>query len=98
MDYTITPLTPHTGAEIRGLDLTGTVDPETHQALNRAFADHHVLVIRGQNFTPPQFLCGGTTLRRTAAARQEGAARPRLSADVLCLERADGAGQALYLG
>jgi len=53
MEYTITPLTGHTGAEVRGLDLNQCVDAETRGALNRAFADHHVLVIRGQEFTPP---------------------------------------------
>jgi taurine dioxygenase len=56
MAYTITPLTPHTGAEVRGLDLNDGVGAETRRALNRAFVDHHVLVIRGQAFTPPQFL------------------------------------------
>jgi taurine dioxygenase len=56
MDYTITPLSPHTGAEVRGLDLNQDVDSETRAALNRAFADHHVLVIRDQQFTPPQFI------------------------------------------
>jgi taurine dioxygenase len=56
VDYTIIPLTDHIGAEIRGLDLTNRVAPETRAALNRAFADHHVLVIRDQNFTPPQFI------------------------------------------
>jgi taurine dioxygenase len=56
MEYTITPLTPHTGAEVRGIDLNEGIDPETRTALNRAFAEHHVLVIRGQQFTPPQFI------------------------------------------
>ena len=56
MEYTITPMTEHTGAEVRGLDLNQGVDAETRTALNRAFADHHVLVIRGQEFTPPQFI------------------------------------------
>jgi taurine dioxygenase len=56
MSYTIAPLTPHTGAEVRGLDLNRGVDPETRTALNRAFLDHHVLVIRDQELTPPQFL------------------------------------------
>ena len=56
MEYTITPLTRHTGAEIRGLDLNRGVDAETSGALNRAFADHHVLVIRDQEFSPPQFI------------------------------------------
>src|ERR1700724_2930847 len=56
MEYTITPLTPHTGAEVRGIDLNEGVDAETGAALNRAFAEHHVLVVRGQQFTPPQFI------------------------------------------
>jgi taurine dioxygenase len=56
MAYTIAPLTDHTGAEVRGLDLNRGVDPETRGALNRAFADHHVLAIREQQFTPGQFL------------------------------------------
>jgi taurine dioxygenase len=56
MEYTITPMTEHTGAEIRGLDLNQGVDAETRTALNRAFADHHVLVVRGQEFTPSQFI------------------------------------------
>ena len=45
MEYTITPLTPHTGAEVRGIDLNQGVDAETRAALNRAFAEHHVLAI-----------------------------------------------------
>jgi taurine dioxygenase len=69
MAYTITPLSLHTGAEIRGLDLTKPVDPETRASLNRAFATHHVLVVRDQTGLPR---------------------------DVLRLERADRAGQALY--
>ena len=56
MEYMITPLTPHTGAEVRGIDLTAEVDIETRAALNRAFAEHHVLVVRDQRFTPPQFI------------------------------------------
>ena len=56
MKYTITRLTPHTGAEVRGIDLREGVDAETRAALNRAFAEHHVLVVRGQQFTPPQFI------------------------------------------
>ena len=56
MKYTITPLTPHTGAEVRGIDLNQFVDNDTRTTLNRAFARHHVLVIRDQQFTPPQFI------------------------------------------
>ena len=56
MAYRVVPLTPHTGAEVLGLDLNRGVDAETRAALNRAFVEHHVLVIRDQAFTPPQFL------------------------------------------
>ena len=56
MAYTITPMTEHTGAEVRGLDLTKPVDAETRAALNRAFAQHHVLVVRDQKYEPGDFL------------------------------------------
>ncbi len=55
MSCTITPLTAHTGAEVRGVDLREPIDDATHAALNRAFVTHHVLVIRDQEFTPEQF-------------------------------------------
>src|SRR6266404_178244 len=41
---------------------------------------------------------GGGALRRASAARQKGAARPRLPANVLCFKRADGTRQTLHLG
>ena len=56
MAYTITPLTPHTGAEVTGLDLAKPVDAETRGALNRAWARHHVLVIRDQKYEPADFI------------------------------------------
>ncbi len=55
MSYTVTPLTGHTGAEVCGIDLANDVDPNIRADLNRAFANHHVLVIRDQEFTPPDF-------------------------------------------
>ena len=55
MAHTITPLTEHTGAEIRGLDLTKPVDAETRAVLNAAFAKHHVLVVRDQKYEPADF-------------------------------------------
>src|SRR6516165_3432830 len=91
MEYAITPLTPHTGAEVRGIDLNEGVDAETRAALNRALVEHHVLVIRGQQFTPPQFI---------AAAQVFGELfqHDKRELHVPGLERADRAGQALYLG
>jgi taurine dioxygenase len=56
MDYTIAPLSEHTGAEVRGIDLTEPVDEVTRARLNRAFVDRSVLVFRGQHLTPQQLL------------------------------------------
>jgi taurine dioxygenase len=53
--FTIAPLTDHTGAEVTGLDFTSPVDAEAGATLNRAFAEHHVLVMRDQHFDPNQF-------------------------------------------
>jgi taurine dioxygenase len=54
--FDITPLTYHTGTEVVGLDFTGPIDMKTRATLNRAFVDCHVLVIRGQHFSPQQFV------------------------------------------
>src|SRR6266705_153436 len=53
--FTITPLTAHTGIEVVGLDFTEPIDTENRAVLRRAFAEHHVLVMRDQHFTPDQF-------------------------------------------
>jgi taurine dioxygenase len=53
--FAITPLTDHTGAEVVGIDFTKPVDAEAGTTLNRAFAEHHVLVMRDQHFDPNQF-------------------------------------------
>jgi taurine dioxygenase len=52
----ITPLSPHTGAEVRGIDLRRPIDDATRTALNRAFVTHSVLAIRDQKLTPQQML------------------------------------------
>jgi taurine dioxygenase len=56
MAFWITPLTAHTAAEVRGLDLRQAVDADTRAALNRAFAQFHVLVVRDQHYEPGDFL------------------------------------------
>lgn len=56
MGYTITKLSDHTGAEVVGIDLTGPVDEAAKRAMNQAFVDHGVLVIRDQSLTPHQVL------------------------------------------
>jgi taurine dioxygenase len=54
--FLIKALSPHTGAEIRGIDLRQPVDEEMRTALNRAFMDHAVLVIRDQKLSAHEFL------------------------------------------
>jgi alpha-ketoglutarate-dependent taurine dioxygenase len=56
MAYTIAPLSEHTGAEIRGIDLTHPVDEADRAAFYRTFVDHSVLVFRDQHLTPRQLL------------------------------------------
>ena len=56
MTCTIAPLSDHTGAEVRGVDLTQPVDPGLREQLNRAFADRSVLVFRDQKLDPQQVL------------------------------------------
>ena len=56
MTIAIEKLSDHTGAEVRGIDLTGPVAPETVEKLNRAFVDRGVLVIRDQILSPGQML------------------------------------------
>jgi taurine dioxygenase len=53
--FDIAPLTDHTGVEVAGLDFTQPIDDGDRDLLRRNFADHHVLVIRGQHFAPDQF-------------------------------------------
>src|SRR5690349_17537073 len=55
MSCTITPLTEHTGAEVRGVRLDRDIDSDTRAELNRAFAHHHVLAIRDQELSPEGF-------------------------------------------
>jgi alpha-ketoglutarate-dependent taurine dioxygenase len=52
----ITGLTPHTGAEVVGVDLTEPVDDTLRDRLNRAFVEHSVLVFRDQHLSPHQLL------------------------------------------
>jgi alpha-ketoglutarate-dependent taurine dioxygenase len=52
----VKPLSPHTGAEIFGIDLSGPVDEQTRKGLNQAFLDHSVIAIRDQELNTPQFL------------------------------------------
>jgi taurine dioxygenase len=50
----IRPLSSHTGSEVLGIDLTRPVSDSDRAAMNRAFVECSVLVIRDQALTPPQ--------------------------------------------
>src|SRR6478672_4474073 len=56
MAMTLAPLSEHTGMEVRGLDLTQPVDSGVQEALNRAFSERSVLVVRNQHLAPQQVL------------------------------------------
>jgi taurine dioxygenase len=49
-------LTDHAGAEAVGIDLTKPQSAETKAALNQAFVEHSVLVVRNQSLSPDQML------------------------------------------
>jgi len=51
---TITPLLPHLGARVEGVDLARPVDDATFRAIFDAFQEHSVLVFHGQRLTDEQ--------------------------------------------
>jgi alpha-ketoglutarate-dependent taurine dioxygenase len=55
-DCTISPLSAHTAAEVRGVDLAQPVDVALRERLNDAFVAHSVLVFRDQHLSPHQLL------------------------------------------
>jgi len=54
MAITVTPLHPHIGAEIHGVDLARPVPPDDLAAIDAAFARHAVLVFPGQKLSDEQ--------------------------------------------
>ncbi len=52
----ISPMTDHTGAEVRGLDLSGPIPNDARTALRDAFVRHHVLAIRDQSLSPARLV------------------------------------------
>jgi len=47
----VVPLTPHIGAEIRGIDLRAQPDEETIAAIQQAWLDHLVIIFPGQKLS-----------------------------------------------
>jgi alpha-ketoglutarate-dependent taurine dioxygenase len=56
MAYTIAPLSEHTGAEVRGIDLREPIHKAVKTRLNCAFVGRSVLVFRDQHLTPHQLV------------------------------------------
>src|ERR1700730_18866352 len=54
MSIEIIPTGAALGAEIRGVDLAGSIGDETFAAIERAYYDHAVIFFRDQHITPPQ--------------------------------------------
>ncbi len=54
--YAIKRLSPALGAEITGIDLHRSLTPETVTKLRRAWLDHLVLVVRGQDIGEPELV------------------------------------------
>ena len=49
-------LTPHTGAEVTGVDLTQEPSSEVRNRLHGLLAERAVVVVRNQRLSPPQFM------------------------------------------
>ena len=47
----VVPLTPHIGAEIRGIDLRDKPDDDTVKAIYQAWLDHLVIIFPGQKLS-----------------------------------------------
>jgi taurine dioxygenase len=52
----VVPITKAIGAEIRGIDLSNKPDAATMAAIQQAWADHLVLLFRGQHLSDPQLV------------------------------------------
>lgn len=55
-DLTVRPLSPNTGAEIEGVDLSQPVSDETFVQIHDAFLKHGVLLFRDQEITPERHI------------------------------------------
>ena len=52
----VVKLSPHIGAEVRGVDLRDTLDPETIRAIKQVWLDHGVILFRGQELSQEDLL------------------------------------------
>lgn len=54
--FDVVPLSPHIGAEIRGLDLREPMDAATIRRIHQAWLDHAVVLFRGQTLSQEDLL------------------------------------------
>ena len=54
MTIEMTPLSPSLGVEVRGVDLTRPLPPETADLLRGEWAQHHLILLRGQQIDEDQ--------------------------------------------
>lgn len=52
----VAPLSKHIGAEIRHIDLSGEVPPDTIRAIRKSWLEHAVLLFRNQNLSQEDLL------------------------------------------
>ncbi|MDB5641148.1 MAG: hypothetical protein JWN07_465 [Hyphomicrobiales bacterium] len=78
----VVPLSPALGAEVRGVDLRATLDEETIRLIRKAWSDHLVIRLRGQELSEDDQVRFGETfgpLNRSAKKRaHHNAANPAI--------------------
>ena len=70
MAVTVTPLHPHLGAKIRGVDLTRSVMPQVFAEIEAALNRHGILVFPEQPVTDEQQLAFSRLFGRAAAGHR----------------------------
>ena len=70
-----TPTGGPLGAEVRGVDFSQPVDAETAAALNAAWAEHLVLLFRGQDITDAQHIAASALFGEPAIVLSGAPAR-----------------------
>ncbi|MFN3890731.1 MAG: TauD/TfdA dioxygenase family protein, partial [Beijerinckiaceae bacterium] len=70
MGVSIEKIHPSLGVEVKGVDLSKPVDPETAAAIRKAFDENIVLVVRNQNLDEQQQLKAAEMFGKVAYRRR----------------------------
>jgi alpha-ketoglutarate-dependent 2,4-dichlorophenoxyacetate dioxygenase len=95
MAIEVTPLHPCLGAEVRGVDLTRPVIPETFAAIEAAFNRHGILVFPHQPVTDEQQLAFSRLFGPLEVNPNYAGAKMRLRPDVADISNLDAEGRVL---